>query len=66
MRPISLRLMRGAAHVAGLGQLHELLERGFNAFRGMGSASDFLAAIDSKERKLLARLFAGVASPFLN
>ncbi|MCU0812539.1 MAG: hypothetical protein MUE59_16210 [Thiobacillaceae bacterium] len=60
-----LKLMRGPAHLAGLGELHEFLERGFNAFRGMGSASEFLDAIDSKEQKLLARLFAGVASPFL-
>jgi hypothetical protein len=37
-----LKLMRGPAHLAGLGELHEFLERGFNAFRGMGSASEFL------------------------
>ncbi|MBK7676006.1 MAG: hypothetical protein IPJ27_15335 [Candidatus Accumulibacter sp.] len=60
-----LKLMRGPAHLAGLRELHEFLERGFNAFRGMGSASEFLDSIDSKEQKLLARLFAGVASPFV-
>ncbi len=60
-----LKLMRGPAHLTGLGELHEFLERGFNAFRGMGSASEFLDSIESKEQKLLTRLFTGAASPFL-
>jgi hypothetical protein len=60
-----LKLMRGPAHLTGLGELHEFLERGFNAFRGMGSASEFLDSIESKEQKLLTRLFTGAANPFL-
>lgn len=59
-----LKLMRGPAHLAGLGDLQEFLERGFNAFRQMGSATEFLDSIDHKERKLSADLFAGVARPF--
>jgi hypothetical protein len=59
-----LKLMRGPAHLAGLGDLHAFLERGFNAFRSMGSATEFLDSIDRKEQQLLNRLFAGVASPF--
>ncbi|MEF8698412.1 MAG: hypothetical protein V5B32_04445 [Candidatus Accumulibacter sp. UW26] len=59
-----LRLMRVPAQVAGLGDLHEFLDRGFNAFRGMGSATEFLDSIERKEERLLARLFARAASPF--
>lgn len=59
-----LRLMRGPAHLAGLGDLHSFLDCGFNAFRGMGSAREFLDAIDSKERQLLIDLFSGTADPF--
>ena len=60
-----LKMMRRPAQLAGLGDLHQFLERGFDAFRGMGSASDFLASIEAKEQKLLRRLFDGVADPFV-
>ncbi len=59
-----LKLMRRPAHLAGLGDLHEFLERGFNSFRCMGSATDFLASIDHKEQQLSDNLFAGAANPF--
>ena len=59
-----LKLMRRPAQLAGLGDLHEFLERGFNAFRAMGSATDFLESIDGKEQRLLGNLFAGVVRPF--
>ena len=60
-----LKLMRGPAHLAGLGDLHHFLESGFNAFRGMGSATAFLDSIDRKEHRLLCNLFAGAPCPFL-
>ena len=60
-----LRLMRGPAQLAGLGELHEFLDRGFNVFRCMGPAGEFLDAIDGKERALLARLFAAADDPFV-
>jgi len=59
-----LKMMRRPAQLAGLGDLHQFLEHGFNAFRGMGSASDFLDSIDGKERKVLQRLFDGISDPF--
>jgi hypothetical protein len=60
-----LRLMRGPAQVAGLGDLHEFLDRGFNAFRGMGSATEFLDSIERKEQPTADRaLFSGTADPF--
>ena len=61
-----LRLMRAPAHLAGLGDLHTFLDCGFKAFRHMGSATEFLDSIDSKEQSLLTRLFAGAPSPFSN
>lgn len=53
----SLRLMRGPARAAGLSELQAFLERGFETFKGMGGAEDFLAAIGERERSLAAQLF---------
>jgi len=54
----SLKLMRGPAQASGLGDLQRFLESGFDTFRAMGGASDFLATIGQRERELAARLFA--------
>lgn len=56
---MSLRLMRGPARVAGLGQLHSFLESGFSAFAAMKGAQEFLDNIGANELALIARLFAG-------
>ncbi len=53
----SLRVMRRPAHAAGLGSLQTFLERGFDTFRAMGGANDFLALISQRERALAAILF---------
>jgi hypothetical protein len=55
----SLRLMRGPASAAGLGVLQAFLERGFDTFRDMRGAQEFLATVTRRERELAARLFAG-------
>ena len=52
-----LRAMRGPAHVAGLAELHEFLERGFSAFKQMGKADDFLLTIRDLEFALMERMF---------
>ena len=54
-----LRLMRTPASVAGLHDLQEFLERGFEAFRGMHGADDFLQLVRSRETEILSRLFSG-------
>jgi hypothetical protein len=59
----SLRLMRGPAQAAGLGALQAFLERGFDTFRAMGGAREFLAVIASRERALAAALFGGADAP---
>ena len=60
----TLRLMRGPAHMAGLGELQGFLERGFGAFKRMGSAQQFLDAVEGRETLLMERLFEGHANPF--
>jgi len=54
---LAIRLARGPAHAAGYGQLQDFLERGYDAFRRLGGAGEFLVTIDSRERALMQRLF---------
>ena len=54
----SLRLMRGPARAAGLGELQAFLERGFDTFGAMGAqAASFLDRVQARESALMARLF---------
>src|SRR5438105_3157985 len=53
----SLRMMRGPAQAAGLGELQRFLETGFDTFKAMGGAREFLAAIGTRERALARALF---------
>jgi hypothetical protein len=55
----TLRLMRSPARALGLEALQAFLERGFDTFKAMGGARDFLDMIAERERDLAARLFAG-------
>ncbi|MCE4557274.1 FFLEELY motif protein [Roseateles cellulosilyticus] len=55
----SLRLMRGPAQVAGLGALQAFLESGFDTFRAMHGASEFLATVGEREEALAQALFLG-------
>ena len=55
----ALRLMRGPARAAGLGELQRSLETGFDTFRAMKGADEFIALIAVRERALAAALFAG-------
>ena len=55
----ALKMMHGPAHLAGLGELHAFLERGFEAFKSMRDASEFLETIVARERALAIALFAG-------
>lgn len=60
----ALQLARTPAQVSGLGGLHDLLERGFRAFHGMGGAGEFLDAICGRELEILERIYAGHPEPF--
>lgn len=56
----SLKLMRGPARAAGLETLQTFLEAGFETFREMRGADEFLRIVASRERALSDALFAGL------
>jgi hypothetical protein len=53
----TLKLMRGPAQLAGLGALQSFLESGFDTFRAMRGAADFLATVRRREDTLARALF---------
>ncbi|MEO8923117.1 MAG: hypothetical protein ABI330_09900 [Caldimonas sp.] len=53
-----LRLMRGPARAAGLGELQRFMEAGFDTFRAMHGAGEFIAIVQSREQGLAESLFA--------
>lgn len=53
----SLRLMRGPAAAAGLGELQTMLEAGFDTFRSMRGADEFLSTVGRREQALAKALF---------
>jgi len=54
----ALRLMRGPARAAGLAELQRTLESGFDIFRAMKGAQQFIATIGEREQAFAAELFA--------
>ena len=52
-------MMHGPAQMAGLGELHAFLFRGFEAFRSLRDAEVFLEAVVSREGALALALFDG-------
>jgi hypothetical protein len=54
-----LHMMRAPAEAAGFGHLHNFLQNGFDAFKAMGPAGEFLRIIRSRETALMNALFAG-------
>jgi hypothetical protein len=59
-----LKLMRRPAHMAGLGDLQDFLEEGFNSFRSMKGADEFLATLRRREEEISSRLFSAAPDPF--
>lgn len=57
----SLHLMRGPARAAGLPALQQFLEVGFDTFKAMDGAQEFLSIVGERERGLANALFE--ASP---
>jgi hypothetical protein len=54
----ALRMMRRPAQSAGLGELQRFLERGFETFKAISGADEFLAIVSQREQQLIAALFA--------
>ena len=59
----ALRMMRGPATAAGMSELQVFLETGFDTFRAMRGATEFLQTVRSREEALAAALFAQGACP---
>lgn len=57
----ALHMMRAPARAAGLGELQQFLETGFDTFKAMQGSSDFLATVGARERGMAAMLFAAPA-----
>jgi hypothetical protein len=55
----TLRLMRGPAQLAGLADLQTFLECGFDTFRAMRGAAEFLGTVRQREERLAGDLFSG-------
>lgn len=53
----TLRFMRVPARTAGLMELQQFLERGFDTFHGMGGAAEFLNTVSLRETALADALF---------
>jgi len=53
----TLRIMRTPAHAAGLGELQRFLEAGYDAFKAMNGADEFLSTVKHREAELADALF---------
>jgi hypothetical protein len=54
--------MRFPARAAGLSALQSFLESGFDTFRKLHGADEFLSQIENRERSLAASLFGSAGS----
>lgn len=59
----ALRMMRGPASAAGLSELQHFLERGFDTFKAMQGAADFLDTVNRREQSLARALFGAACPP---
>ncbi len=60
----TLRLTRKPAQLAGWGDIHDFLSRGYQAFKHMKGADFFLETIHEREMRILDRIFARHPDPF--
>ncbi len=61
----ALSAMRKPARMAGFGDLQAFLERGYDAFRRMGGAREFVETVTAREAAISAALFAGDDRPLM-
>jgi hypothetical protein len=60
----TVAMMRAPAKLAGLEELHDFLDRGFQAFKQMKRPKDFVDTIVQRETAILERIYAGAVEPF--
>ncbi len=61
---LTLRLAHTPAVMAGWNELQGFLERGYAAFKHMKGAEEFLNVIETREKGILDRIYAGAPDPF--
>ncbi len=61
----TISMMRAPARLAGLGELHDFLDRGFRAFKQMRRPKEFVDTIVQREAAIMERLYSGFADPFV-
>jgi hypothetical protein len=61
---VTLSIMRAPAMLAGLGDLHKFLDRGFTTFKKMKKPSQFVDTIVGRERQVMTKIFEGRMEPF--
>jgi hypothetical protein len=61
---IALKVAHTPAHMAGLGELQDFLERGVAAFVHMNGADEFLATVVGREQYILDAIYSCAANPF--
>lgn len=61
---VTLRVARVHARILGVMDLHQFLERGYQAFKQMGSADALLRTIDQRETQIMRQLIEAVPDPF--
>ncbi len=59
-----LKVSHKPAHALGLGELHEFLERGYQAFMKMHGAKAFIKLIRQREEAILDNIFTAKPEPF--
>ncbi len=60
----TIKLARRPAKAAGWSELQDFVERGFAAFKHMRRAKKFLHTIETREKRILKRIFEKNADPF--
>jgi len=55
----AVKMSRGPARLAGMSELHDFIERGFEAFRHMKGSGVFLDTISTRETRILDAILAG-------
>jgi len=61
---MTLKMTERPAYMAGLGELHGFLSRGFHSFRAMGGVEELLDRIIQRELQILERIHSGDSTPF--
>jgi hypothetical protein len=60
----AMKIMRGPAHRAGLVELYDFLEHGYDAFKQMRDVKTFVQLVERREKRILSQIFSSHPDPF--